>query len=409
MRIAFLSSFYHKHCLQIYAKYNDLDKKSYLEQEKIIENETICSMGQWPYYFEKQGWKTLMICRNNPFIQSRWCQENDFIPKSDDHEFEIVLEQVKRFRPNIIFTFGASYYFQNNKLNTLLKNTPSVEKKFSWYGAPEGNDQLIFKQYDLVFTNSHDLCNSLISKGINTQQLNHAFEAKTLSLITKRKKNNRICFFGSIMPGNEWHNERKDYLKEISNRYTIDIYSDRYSSTVKERLKRYYIEKRYSTCIMLENLGIRNKVVQHYSNRDILPTFNDLKEEALFSKSKQPLYGIDMLQKLSEYALSFNLHIKHTGRYACNMRLFESGGVGTAMLTDKKNNLNSIFNEETDILTFNSIDEALNLIDSNLNNSQLLEEMAIRAQKCILKNHTTPNQFDKLFSLINENINKKIT
>ena len=402
MRIAFLSSFYQKHCHQIYAKYKKLYKKSYTEQEKIIENETICSMGQWPYYFEKQGWKAFMICRNNPFIQSRWCQENDFIPRSNDHEFEIVLEQVRRFKPDIIFTFGASYYFQHNRLNKLLNNTPSIKKKFSWYGAPEGNDQLIFKNYDLVFTNSHDLRNSLIIKGINSQQINHAFEIKALSLIKKRKKNNRICFFGSIIPGNEWHNERKDYLKAISSRYNVDIYSDRYSYTLKERVKRLYIEKRHSACILLSNLGINSNFVKFYSNRDILPVFKDLDESDFLSRSKDPLYGIDMLQKLSEYTLSFNLHIKHTGSYACNMRLFESGGVGTAMLTDKKKNLNRLFNEETDLLTFSNIDEVLNLIEKNIINTKLLQEMADRVQKCILKYHTTPNQFDKLFSLINK-------
>ena len=167
---------------------------TYNEQYQFIKESTICSMGEWPNYLKEFGIESIMLCRNNAKLQKTWCHENDFIPKSDDIEFEIILEQTKRFNPNILFIFGASYFAQNCRLERLVCNCGSIKKKVCWYGAPEGNERM-FQKYDLVLTNSLALRDSLRQKKVRSEQLNHAFESRTLSLLSNRtKKNRRIGF-----------------------------------------------------------------------------------------------------------------------------------------------------------------------------------------------------------------------
>ncbi|MDA9962495.1 glycosyltransferase [Opitutales bacterium] len=401
MRIAFLSSFYYKHCLQIYSKHKYLDKKSYREQEKIIENETICSMGQWPYYFQNEGWETLMLCRNNPFLQSKWCEENDFIPSSDDPEFEIIKEQVKRFKPEILFAFGASYYNEQNRLEELVQKIPTIKKKICWYGAPEGKSN-IFNNYDLVLTNSLELRDSLRNNEVNSEQLNHAFEPEVLNLIKKKPKVNKICFMGSLIPGNKWHTERLKYLEKLSNIIDIDIYSDMQSLGLKNLfLKKAYILRQNSTSY-LSRFFPNNSIIQYYGNPKNLPDFGDCGTSSISPRLKSPLFGIDMLQKLSEYTLTFNLHVKETGNCACNMRLFEATGVGTSLLSDYKKNSNQLFENNREITNYTTITEVIDRTKYLLENPKHTKSIADAGQLRTLNEHTTEKQVVQLMYFLNQ-------
>ena len=197
LKIAFVSSIYPKHRDHIYKKRRDLSKKSYKEQQLIIEEETICSMGMWTHHFMREGHEAIMICRNNIIHQNKWCEENGFTPKSEDYEFEIVKEQLIRFKPEILFIFGASYYAQKKRLVNLSYSIKSLKKKFCWYGAPEGENK-IFKDYDLVFTNSVHLRQVLNESGLNAQQIDHAFEPSINSKLSETRKKKIITFIGTV-------------------------------------------------------------------------------------------------------------------------------------------------------------------------------------------------------------------
>jgi spore maturation protein CgeB len=401
MRIAFLSSFYHKHCINIYQKHKDLDNKSYIEQEKIIKNETICSIGQWPEYLEDMGWEVIMICRNNLFIQQKWCEENDFVPSSDDTEFEIVKEQVKRFKPDILFVFGASYYHKNNRLEKLVKNNPTIKKKICWYGAPEGKSN-IFNNYDLILTNSIDLRDSLRNNKLNSEQLNHAFEPKVLNLIKKKSKVNKICFLGSLIPGNKWHTERLNYLEKISNIIDIDIYSEMESLGIKNRFLKKAFDIRQKSSLYLSGFFPNSSNIEFYANPKNLPDFGHFDKSNTSFKVKPPLFGIDMLQKLSEYTLTFNLHVKETGNYACNMRLFEATGVGTSLLSDCKKNSNQLFENNREITNYTTITEVIDRTKYLLENPKYTKSIADAGQLRTLTEHTTEKQVVQLTYFLNQ-------
>jgi len=78
MKIAFLSSIYPSHCNLIYKKNPRLAKMSYVEQKSFIDRVAICSMSKWPKLLNDIGHESIMLIRNNPYMQQMWCRENEF-------------------------------------------------------------------------------------------------------------------------------------------------------------------------------------------------------------------------------------------------------------------------------------------------------------------------------------------
>ena len=395
MKIAFLSTIYPSHCNLIYKKNSRLAKMTYDEQYKFIKEKTICAVGEWPNYLKDLGFESIMLCRNNFVLQSTWCMENNFTPKSNDIEFEIILEQTKRFNPDILFIFGASYYAQDNKLERLVSKCSHIKKKVCWYGAPEGNEA-IFQHYDLVLTNSLRLRDSLRKKNILAEQLNHAFESNTLNFLSNRPKKNKICFTGSLLPENQWHKERIKVLESLADEVDIEIYSDINRLSFKNQVLSKSYQVRHKISRLVSKVSKNNPRINFYSNSQNLPSFSYFDNSPINRKLNKPSWGIEMLQNLSDFLITFNMHITQTGDHACNMRLFESTGVGCCLLTDYKQDLKELFSIDEEIVTFQTKEEALEKSKFLLNNPDQAAKIGLAAQKRTLKEFNTQKQVEKL-------------
>ena len=401
MRLAFLSSIYLKHLDQIYKRFIGLENKSYIEQNNTIRNEAICSMGEWPKHFAKSGTETLMLCVNNPFSQSRWCRENDFIPKGNDLEFEIALEQLRRFRPTHLIVFGISYYSEDNRLNKIISQCPTLLKKICWYGAPVV-DVNEFKNYDLVITPSPELNNNLNSIGIKSKVLNHSFEPKTLELINLNERKNKLCFIGSLTLGNNWHEERIRYLESLCTEIEIDVYADIIKPSFLQSSKRRLINYRQSICELITKYEKTIETFKYYADKKNLPKYDRFHDSPITKKIKPAAYGLRMLNILSSYTLTFNMHIPMAKDWACNMRLTEAAGVGTCLLSDQKKNNNEYFGEFVNYCTYSSVKDFIVKYQHLHDNRRQIDEISKNLQSLTLKKRNTTIQFNDLQKILKE-------
>jgi spore maturation protein CgeB len=400
LKIAFLTSIYPKHLEIIYEKHKRLEYESYEKQNGILKKETLCSMGEWSNYFESSGIPTLMVCRNNIFIQNRWCIENQYCPKSDDIEFEVVAEQVLRFKPTVLFIFGASYYAQNSRLEKILSQCSSIKKKVSWYGAPEG-DERKFYCYDIVLTNSIHLRDKLRNLNIESEQVNHAFEPKILEFIEKKEKEKRIGFIGTTNKNVDTHRYRTELLERMSKEVTIDIYTE-VEKHSKSTLLKYKILKTRNY-ISRKSPKIAKSlfpIINYWSVKENLPTDPEIYENSFRRSIKLPIYGINMYETLNKYLISFNGHISHTGEYACNLRLFEASGLGSCLLTDHLQEINSIFEIDYEVVTYKNHEEAIEKAKFLLNNNETTKEIGKAAQKKTLNMYNTNIQAMRVLDYI---------
>ena len=110
-----------------------------------------------------------------------------------------------------------------------------------------------------------------------------------------------------------------------------------------------------------------------------------------------------MYNILSRTKISFNRHINVAENNANNMRLYEATGMGSLLLTDKKDNLKkTFFEEDREIVTYKSKEEALDKYNYLINNPTELANIAKAGQLRTLKEHTYENRIKELIQILNK-------
>ena len=402
MKIAFLSSIYPKHAEQIYRENPDLKYKTSDEQMEFIRWHALSSYVRWTELLEEKGFQICGFNHNLPEVSLAWAKENKFTPKLNNSIFEIGLEKIKRFRPNIIFIFAPLDYKCNGFIDELIYSLSKKPKLIAWYGANCGDEE-IFRSYDLTLSNSKHLVNSLRKKDIKSDFLQHSFDPIILDkIIIPEKRINKVAFFGNLDVTTDDFRERTKLLEGISKKTNlIDIYGDHSKPTRKERSKHSLLVSRQKISSSI-NQFLPNKRFEYWSDKQNLPPSPWMLEKKFCSRITPPLYGQQMLQKLSSYSIALNYHNRHTGDYACNMRLFEATGLGCTLLTDSKKDLSEYFDIDSEILTYSSKDEAIEKISYLKENPNKAEQIRSAGQLKCLNNHTTQNQISRLSEILNK-------
>jgi spore maturation protein CgeB len=115
-------------------------------------------------------------------------------------------------------------------------------------------------------------------------------------------------------------------------------------------------------------------------------------------------WGLDMYNILSRTKISFNRHINVAENNANNMRLYEATGMGSLLLTDRKDNLRKLFEEDREIVTYESKEEALEKYNYLINRPEELANIAKAGQLRTLKDHSYENRIKELIQIINKHL-----
>ncbi len=402
MKLAFLSSIYPAHVRKIYRENPDLKNKSSDEQMEFIRWHALSSYFRWTDLLEEKGFQTCGFNHNLPEVSLAWAKENKFTPKSNNSIWEIGLEKIKKFKPDIIFTFAPLDYKGNGFIDELICSLSKNPKLIAWYGANCG-DEKIFRYFDLTLSNSKHLVNSLRAKNISADFLQHSFDPIILEKINiPENPINKVAFFGNLDVSTCDFRERTRLLEEISKKTKLlDIYGEHTKPSRQERTKHALLASRQKIAKSINKVVSNNKIKYWSDEKHLPPTPWPLDKE-FCSRIQSPLYGQQMLEKLSSYRVAINYHNKHTGNYACNMRLFEASGLGCALITDGKSDLNEYFETDKEIITYNSVDDAYEKIKFLTQNPKWSEKIAILGQKRCLNFYNTENQITRLSKILNE-------
>jgi spore maturation protein CgeB len=114
------------------------------------------------------------------------------------------------------------------------------------------------------------------------------------------------------------------------------------------------------------------------------------------------MYGLELFNTISSYAIALNIHADIAKNEAANMRMFEVTGLGTCLITDYKNNLSDFFSNEEILIYKNKFDCFETLVWA-IKNPNLVNIIALAGQKKTLSNHTYFNRAKKILQILNEN------
>lgn len=345
-----------------FTKYPNISQKNYKEICNLYYNEFY-----WPSNFLEKKLKELYDweCNNIIFplenndqtsiFFKKWCEWNNLY-SSLTSKYDRLIFQIVYYNPKIIYihelTKFPEIFFEQLKL---LK--PSI-KIIGWNCDPTSFQNLNGQKYiDNIFTCSNDIKNILIKNNfLSVTKVNHMFEPDILKSIKFTSKKYDIVFFGQL--SKKWYQERIDFFKYlIKNNINITIFG----KTDDEILKKY---------------------------------------------CKPAVYGKEIYTIIKESKIVLNIH-SNDSKFARNIRLFEVTGIGSMLLTDYKVNMDKLFKENIEVITFKSFKDTLSKIKYYLENEEEREQIALNGQKRTINKYNYKILAKKIFKFSKKNISIK--
>ena len=263
---------------------------------------------------------------------------------------DIAKEQIKAFKPEILYCQDLSFFPEEILLE--IKKENNIHLIVGQIACPLPPKSFL-NPYDLILTSFPHFVNRLRNDGKNCDYFKIGFDQRILS---KTRKNNRdidFSFMGGISKHHSYASKNIEYLIKNAK---LQVYG-------------YGVNK----------LPFNSNIRRHH---------------------KGERWGLDMYNILSRSKISFNRHINVAENNANNMRLYEATGMGSLLLTDRKDNLGQLFEEDHEIITYNSKEEALDKFNYLINKPEELAKIAKAGQLRTLKDHTYETRIKELIQII---------
>jgi len=82
------------------------------------------------------------------------------------------------------------------------------------------------------------------------------------------------------------------------------------------------------------------------------------------------------------------------------MRLYEATGVGTLLVTDRKDNLSSLFEPGKEVVAYGSAEEAVELVDYYLQHNEERKQIARSGQARTLSEHSYHHRMEEFIDIV---------
>jgi spore maturation protein CgeB len=359
MKIQFLIKYYDGF---IDSLNQNIDSKlSYNEFYNIVIEESINLLTPFVKYFKVLGHETHLIIPNFEILQKKWCLENG-IEFSDKWMIDVAEEQIKAFKPDILFLNSNFEYF-----GSFLENiNPYVNKTCAWISCPFDKN-LDLKNINHVFTLFKPHYDFFKNKNISTTLTHAAFDDEILKDIKGYPKYD-FTFIGGI---GKYHKQREKDLKKLIQHTPIKIwgYGYRSKNPIKDIIKQ------------IKNGFVYSKVYQGEA------------------------WGKDMLQILAQSKITFNSHGDIAQGHAVNMRIFEATGVGTLLLTEYSKGINDFFEPDKEVICYKDIEDAIQKVKYYLKHEDERIKISKAGQKRTIENFTYKKLAIKYIAIFNELLN----
>jgi spore maturation protein CgeB len=273
-------------------------------------------------------------------------------PKLDRPAENILLAQIEEFRPDLVLN------------QDIFHIDTGLARRIKGIGKPvlvgqvgiepsRGQDWSV---YDLMISQLPRIVRSFRSVGIRSEVCHLAFEPAILdALPAAHAMDIDVSFVGSVSVD---HQQRIALLEAVAGSYDLKLWGSR---------------------------------------PETLPA-----SSPLHRCFQGEVWGADMYQVLRRSRITLNSHIDLAGLEAGNMRLFEATGVGAFLLTDFKENLDTLFAVDREVAVWRSIDECMKSIDRYLSDDTGRAAIALAGQNRTLSQHTYNRRAREILDLIRD-------
>ena len=361
--------------------------KSYAQQKAALDYDAFGWGDFWSHALRPLDYEVMEVIVNVNSLQEAWALENGVANSPSMDLNEIALKQIENFKPEILWY----EHHDEHLLKKIRAEVPSIRGVLGWVGSAVPRTG-VWQYLDLILSCAPESVAYLTEAGFRSVCLSHAFEPRILGRLRQTEKTIDCSFIGQISREKDFHLERERILEYLSSRVKFQIFSPSADLGFEDDIRVLARILIYEGMVFLRKLGISESTLRElpviskatkWSSRPMRPVSPKLKQLL-----KPAVYGLEMFETLQASKVSLNVHADSSPTYASNMRLFETTGVGTCLVTEWRKNLSEFFELDKEVVTYRSIEECLEKIKWLLEHPEECQAIAKAGQARTLKDHT---------------------
>ncbi|HEX7808284.1 MAG TPA: FkbM family methyltransferase, partial [Thermoanaerobaculia bacterium] len=285
---------------------------------------------------------------------------------------------------------------------------PSIRLTAIWCGAPYRSAD-VFRACDLVLSCVPELVEDFRAQGHRAEHVNHAFDARVLERLSPiAQPAVDFSFLGSVVLAGDFHRERARILDALVRDTSLAIWSDVAPPSVRTRAGQRARILAFDATATARELGIprqalsRIPLIGRAAHWPARPEPVETIGKRVVRRAKPPLYGLAMFGKLRDSRVTLNTHIAVSRHSASNLRMFEATGVGTCLLTDRKDRLPELFEPDAEVVTYASAAECVEKVRYLLAHESERAWIAAAGQRRTLRDHTFAHRAAQLDAILTD-------
>ena len=354
LRIMIVDTYYPQFLTAFFRRQPELRSKPYEDQHKPLMAQGFGLGGSYGLNLRGLGHEVEVVIANCEPLQLQWAAENGIhlvhllSVRSKPWLLKVLAAQVERFRPDVLYSLDIGF----TDASFLQEIRPKVGLIVGQVACPL-DPGLDLTAYDLLLSCLPSYVEMFRDRGVPSEYFRLAFEARILERVGESQRPFSVVFIGGYDTS---HSGGNQLLEQIARELPVDYWG----------------------------YGI-----------DSLP-----RESPIRRSYRGQAWGIDMYRILGQSRIALNRHVDIAGSYAANVRLYETTGLGTLLVTDAKKNLHDLFEVGREVVAYGSPGECVELAKYYLEHEGEREAIARAGQRRTLREHMYRHRMEELSEII---------
>jgi spore maturation protein CgeB len=373
MKLVILDTYYPRFLKMFYAQHAELGRAPWQEQTKALLKAAFGVSDFYSFHLRNLGIDAHDLIVNCVPLQESWATENRvsfsaWALRLPHRTFrlpiigaklaalpgliEVAVAQIRSLNPDVLYCQDLSF-FTGDVLKELKSHVRMIVGQIACPLPPDS----FLKGYDLILTSFPHFVPRLQALGVASEYFRIGFDARILELLGAVQKDIGASFVGGI---SRHHGKAVPLLEYVAIHTPIEFFG-------------------YGVETLPRSSPVRRR---HHGE----------------------VWGLDMYRALARSKVTLNRHINVAENSANNMRLYEATGVGSLLITDRKDNLGELFEVGKEIVAYSSQEEAADLIRYYLDHPEEAATIARAGQARTLREHTYRHRMEELVLVLERNL-----
>jgi hypothetical protein len=350
MRVLVVDTCYPAFLEAHYGRMRGLDERPYAEQWQALMATFFGTADAYSHYLGELGHEAHEVVVNCEPLQRAWARERGFKGLSSE---ETLLRQVEDFRPDVVYLQNL-YVLDDATMVALRGSGAFVAGQIASAAPPDKR----LRMFDLLLTSFPHFVERFRTAGVASEYFRIGFDPRVLEHVAGTPRDHDVVFVGTL-----------NGLRHRRGNRAI---------------------ARTARVLPLEVWG-----------HDLRgwPPWSPLRR-----RYNGEAWGLEMFRVLAGSRVVLNRHIAQARDYANNMRLYETTGVGSLLVTDAKRNLADLFEPGREVLSYRDTGELVAQARHALADEEMRRDVAAAGQARTLREHTYSVRMRELADILEDHL-----